>query len=274
MRQENGQQNELVTSSGFIIVPGLMCHRYIRSLEDRVAYLQSELKARPTRSDSGTNVTHSTPTTFQSSDRNAAQRPSTTGIDNNAVGELVGFLALNSEAPAYVGSSSGLPLASNLGEMVQATVWNQFLNPSRTQQTFASHGNRPNSSQRSSDPTAQPSSTSGPLGQGRTEELLKDAEPPNDEMGFKVLQAYLTRIHVRYPLLDRDELWRLHGNRWRLAKLKPEEITRNERFGIFKLYLVYAIGATMIQLSDKYTYVNPEVSSDQILFESFFSDPS
>lgn len=248
-----------------------MCNRYIRSLEDRIAFLQSELEARPARSDPGSNVAQSTPTTFQSSEnQNTAQRPSTTGIDNNAVGELVGFLALNSEAPAYIGSSSGLPLASNLGEMVQATVWNQFLNPSRTQQTLVGHNFRPNSSHRTLDPIAQPSNANGHLGQGRTEELLKGAEPPNDEMGYKVLQAYLTRIHIRYPLLDRDELWRLHGNRWRLAKLKREEITRNERFGIFKLYLVYAIGATMIQLSEKYTYVNPEVNNNTSLLSSTY----
>lgn len=248
-----------------------MRNRYIRSLEDRITFLQSELEARPARSDPDSNVTQSTPTTFQSSEnRNTAQRPPTTSIDNNAVGELVGFLALNSEAPAYVGSSSGLPLASNLGEMVQATVWNQFLNPSRTQQTLVGQNNRPNSNHRTLDKTAQPLSTSGPLGQGRTEELPKDAEPPNDEMGYKLLQAYLTRIHVRYPLLDRDELWQLHGNRWRLAKLKCEETTRNERFGIFKLYLVYAIGATMIQLSEKYAYVNPEVSNNASLLPSTY----
>lgn len=249
-----------------------MYHRYIRALEERLAYLQSELEDRPARSVPESTVTQSTPTAFQSSEpRNTAQRAPSTGIDNNAVGELVGLLALNAEAPAYVGSSSGLPLASNLGEMVQATVWNQFLNPSRAQQNFASQNNRKNSSQRTSDSTAQSASTNAPLGQGRTEETLaKGAEPPSDEMGSKILQAYLTRIHVRYPLLDRDELWRLHGNRWRLAKLKREEITRRERFGIFKLYLVYAIGATMIQLSEKYTYVHPEVSGDEMLFASSF----
>lgn len=175
-----------------------------------------------------------------------------TGIDHNAVGELVGFLALNSyEAPAYVGSSSGLSLAANLGEMVQATVWNQVLTPSRGQQNPLSLFG---------------ALTNGPRGMGgqtralRMEELIaKSTEPPNDEMGARILQAYLTRLHVRYTFLDRHELWKLHESRFRLAKAKREELSQAERFGIFKLYLVYAIGAMTLELSEKYTYVPPEV---------------
>lgn len=232
---------------------------YIRSLEDRVAYLQSELESGLVRSiNSGSNATQPA-TAFQSPENQGpAQRAPATGIDNNAVSELVGLLALNSEAPAYVGSSSGLPLASNLGEMVQATVWNQFLNPSHVQQNFfcrnSGSSSGPGMTSNSND------SCDGPR-QGRMEELLANgAEPPSDEMGYKILQAYFTLIHVRYPLVDQEELWRLHGDRWHLAKLKREETTRTERFCIFKLYLVYAIGARMIQLSEKYTHIHPEVS--------------
>lgn len=99
------------------------------------------------------------------------------------------------------------------------------------------------------------------------EELLANGtEPPNDEMGLKILNAYFTTIFRRYPFLDRKELWRLHEKRWRLAKFKHDEITRAERFGIFKLYLVYAIGATLIQLNEKHTNVNSEVSMSKPLF--------
>jgi hypothetical protein len=94
------------------------------------------------------------------------------------------------------------------------------------------------------------------------EELLaKSTEPPNDEMGGRILHAYLTRLHIRYPFLDRKDLWRLHENRWQLAKAKREELSQSERFGIFKLYLTYAIGATTMQLSEKYDYVPPEVGN-------------
>jgi hypothetical protein len=102
--------------------------------------------------------------------------------------------------------------------------------------------------------------------------LVKSTEPPNDEMGTRILHAYLTRLHVRYPFLDRAELWKLHGARWRLAKTKREELTKAERFGLFKLYLVYAIGATCIQLSEKYTYVPPEVCPRQLLLPPGRSD--
>ncbi|PLB42450.1 putative C6 transcription factor [Aspergillus candidus] len=204
---------------------------YTRALEERIASLESQLESRPD------------------------QDPS---IDHNPIGELVGFLALNSsEAPAYVGSSSGLSLAANLGEMVQATVWNQVLAPSRggSKGSAAGHGLPPQPSTSTARGTAS-GDRPRPL---RMEELLaKSTEPPNDVMGARILRAYLTRLHVRYPFLDRRELWRLHEDRWRLAGARREDLEREEWFGIFKLYVVYAIGATTLQLSGEYSYVSPE----------------
>lgn len=157
---------------------------------------------------------------------------------------------MNSEAPAYVGSSSGLSLASDLGEMVQATVWNQFLNPSR--QNFISQNTGTSFAFRPETPNTRSTNVdSGPRDRlrpgGMEESMVNGAEPPSDELGSRILNEYFSTIFRRYPFLDREELWKLHENRWRLAKLKHDEITRIERFGIFKLYLVYAIGATMIQ---------------------------
>ena len=213
--------------------PNMHTSSYTRALEERIASLESQLESRPD------------------------QDPS---IDHNPIGELVGFLALNSsEAPAYVGSSSGLSLAANLGEMVQATVWNQVLAPSRggSKGPTAGHGLPPQPSTSTARGTAS-GDRPRPL---RMEELFaKGTEPPNDEMGAQFLRAYLTRLHVRYPFLDRRELWRLHEDRWRLAGARWEDLLRVERFGIFKLYVVYAIGATTIQLSGGYSYVSPEVS--------------
>lgn len=186
-------------------------------------------------------------------------------MDSNAVGELVGFLALSSsEAPAYVGASSGLSLAVNLGEMVQTTVWNQVLSPQQNQrrQQLSNGGAGPDTGHGTRGIPPQPPNDSNrfrdrPL---RMENLHPaSVEPPNDEIGARLVDVYLTRLHVRYPFLDRVELWRLHGERWRLAKAKREELSKSERFGIFKLFLVYAIGATLIQLSENNTLAPPEV---------------
>lgn len=101
------------------------------------------------------------------------------------------------------------------------------------------------------------------------DELLKHrANPPNDEMGSRILDAYIGRVHGRYPILDRDDLWRLHNDRWNLAKIKPEKLTQAQRFGIFRLYMVYAIASTLISLSEKYEYTAPEVGLSNSYLDS------
>ncbi|PYH45827.1 MFS transporter [Aspergillus saccharolyticus JOP 1030-1] len=234
---------------------------YTRALESRIQYLESQLDSRAKSSRASSHVAH--PVAALLSPQNPpTPAGSTTELDRNAVGEIVGFLALNSsEAPAYVGSSSGLSLAADLGEMVQATVWNQALSSSRTPtgtrvgqlpgQTITGLPPQPSTGDKtSSEERARPL---------RMDELLsKTTDPPNDELGSRILRAYLTRLHVRYPFLDRTELWRLHEDRWRLARTPREELTRAERFGIFKLYLVYAIGATTIKLSENLATIVPE----------------
>lgn len=150
------------------------------------------------------------------------------------MGEIVGLLALSSsEAPAYVGSSSGLSLAANLGDMVQTSVWNQFISDMQQKPTVA--------------PNDASQCTTG------------NVELPSDEMGFKILHSYFQRLHSRYPFLDRRQIWRPHEDRWRLARAKRDDLSRSDRFDVFKPNLVFAIGATMLQLSDKYAYIAPEV---------------
>ena len=63
-------------------------------------------------------------------ERQAAISPTSSEVErrftNGNIADIVGFLSLGGEA-AYVGSSSGFSLATNLGQMVQATVWNKAL---------------------------------------------------------------------------------------------------------------------------------------------------
>ncbi|KAK0121158.1 hypothetical protein ONS96_011337 [Cadophora gregata f. sp. sojae] len=145
---------------------------------------------------------------------------------NGNIADIVGFLSLGGEA-AYVGSSSGFSLATNLGQMVQATVWNKALVSTVNQ------------------------SQTKPLS---IAELKKNsANPPNDDMGGRILDAYLTRVHLRYPFLDRSDILERHGNRFVQDNTSPKD-----QYGTFKIYMIYAIGATMLKLTEAYDYTPPE----------------
>jgi hypothetical protein len=142
------------------------------------------------------------------------------------IADIVGFLSLGGEA-AYVGSSSGFSLATNLGQMVQATVWNKAL-ASTVSQT-------------------QPKSIS-------IADLKRNsAGPPNDGMGGRILDAYFMRVHLRYPFLDRKDILERHANRFTQDNRSPQD-----QYGTFKMYMIYAIGATMLKLTEQYDYTPPE----------------
>lgn len=138
----------------------------------------------------------------------------------------MGFLSLGGEG-AYVGEASGFSLATNLGQMVQATVWNKALSSTVSQ--------------------SQPQALS-------IADLKRhSAGPPNDVMGARILDAYLTRVHLRYPFLDRKDLVERHANRSIQDTTSPQD-----RYGMFKMYMIYAIGATMLKLTEQYDYTPPE----------------
>ncbi|KAE8335839.1 hypothetical protein BDV24DRAFT_179021 [Aspergillus arachidicola] len=263
------QENIIVTTSTrcapIVKRPGLHVTRppYTRALEERIEYLETQLKSGWRGNNASGGVSNPVAAFLSPPNQEAVQGSSPTGIGHNAIGDLVGFLALNSlEAPAYVGSSSGVSLAANLGEMVQTTVWNQVLASPRGVESAQSTGNGLSANHANLGLSYQPVSTKNTGDRSRPprmEELLaKGAEPPNDEMGSRIMNAYLTRLHTRYPFLDRKELWQLHEARWQLAKKKREELSKADRFGIFQLYIVYAIGATFLQLSERYSYIPPE----------------
>lgn len=224
-----------------------------------MAFLEGKLGHPEPSPTQNASVANATPSLWSPQGGHPTPQTTTSGLDNNPVGEIVGLLALtSSEAPAYVGASSGLSLAANLGEMVQTSVWNQFI--SRMHQSpnpgvcnAAQSTAAPDTSQ----PQAQP-------GRGCTRARdPANLEFPNDELGSKILETYFKRLHSRYPFLDRKRIWRLHEDRGRLAKIKREDLTQTDRYGIFKLNLIYAIGSTMllqITSNKPYVYTQPEVS--------------
>ncbi|KAI6715194.1 hypothetical protein JHW43_002312 [Diplocarpon mali] len=129
--------------------------------------------------------------------------------NNRTIADIVGFLSLGGEA-AYVGSSSGFSLATNLGQMVQATIWNKALESTVNQTQSKSLC---------------------------IAELKKNsAGPPNNSMGDRILEAYLTRVHLRYPFLDRSDIIERHCNRF-----VPNHTNFKDQFGTFKIYMIYAI---------------------------------
>lgn len=84
-----------------------------QALLERISFLEAQLAAyaNATSTDHGENDNKHAPSLDE------IPRP-------NSLPEIVGFLSLGGEA-AYVGASSGFSLATNLGQMVQATVWNK-----------------------------------------------------------------------------------------------------------------------------------------------------
>lgn len=203
---------------------------YTRSLERKLSDLERQLSAR-----------HD----VQQSDQSPHQHERRSS--HNALGEVVEALSHgNFEAPAYVGSSSGFSLALNLGSMVQASIWNEAL----------PNGTRPESRGN----IGSPASLDAAARCITIEEIVANsAEPPDDEFGRKLLEAYYTQLHHRYPFLDMRDVWKLHSERsaWRARPIAS--LSRAERFGIFKLYLVYATGAMLLNLTEKKIRTSPEV---------------
>lgn len=204
---------------------------YTRSLEDKIETLESRLREQKQL--------------HQYSDQDTPHHECQSS--HKALGEVVEALSQgNFEAPAYVGSSAGFSLALNLGSMVQASIWNEAM-PS---------GVRPESRGN----LGSPASLDGASRNITMEEIIANsAEPPDDEYGRRLLEAYTAQLHQRYPFLDLRDLWRLHSERlaWRARSIAS--MSRVERFGIFKLYLVYAIGAMLLNLTEKKSRTSPEV---------------
>ncbi|KAH0276529.1 acyl-CoA thioesterase II, partial [Aureobasidium melanogenum] len=112
---------------------------YTRALEDQVAYLEQRLMAmeeQQTRASSASTTNNLpspahancplTPNVLANDAANTQEVASPFRHEVN-VADVVGLLSLGNGNAEYVGSSSGFALATDLGRMVQATVWNKAL---------------------------------------------------------------------------------------------------------------------------------------------------
>lgn len=209
--------------------------RYTHALEERIAYLEAQLAR----------VSTPPATTVASSERitpapsvssagppdSVASPPAPSTYKDSNTAQIASFLTLGRDA-AYVGSSSGFPLAANLAELVQASVWSKSLLQGNSVQMRAAGGD---------------------LTEGAT-----GAPPPEEPVGARIVNSYMDRLHPRYPFLDREEIWRLHTQH--LAR--PVEPTSYDpevdKFSLFKIYMVYAIGSAVLRLTEPYAYTAPE----------------
>ncbi|TVY26180.1 putative transcriptional regulatory protein [Lachnellula hyalina] len=191
-----------------------------QALLERIACLEAQLAA----------YAEAAPPKIDTPPFNTPQAVSPTSSEDerrkNNIADIVGFLSLGGDG-AYVGSSSGFALATNLGQMVQATVWNKAL--------------------------ASTVSQSQPKAMTIADLKRNSAKPPNDDMGDRILEAYFTRVHLRYPFLDPSDIRQRHANRFSQSNLTPQD-----QYGTFKIYMIYAIGATMLRLTEQYDYTPPE----------------
>jgi hypothetical protein len=134
---------------------------------------------------------------------------------------LLRFLTLGTEGsgePAYLGPSSGLSIADAVGTKSLPVNSNQQL-----------------------EVTSQNDPHEKPL-----------ASPPSDANGSRIIDAYFTHMHTRLPFLDRAKIMKLHANRFH-----PVNATPQDEFERFKLFMVYAIGATILQMTGAYDATPP-----------------
>jgi hypothetical protein len=148
----------------------------------------------------------------------------------------------------------GLHLAPNAGRVPVASQNN--LNPSSSgsdaaQNTHGGLNTHGSASWDAAPPRAFALGAFDPSLSG--EDLVEKAPCPDDELGASLLSTYLENIHRRTPYLDFSAILRIHGRRHQ--DIPPDA---QSRYDCFKLYMVYAIAATVLRLTRPYTSTLPE----------------
>ncbi|KAL4871493.1 hypothetical protein BDV12DRAFT_206236 [Aspergillus spectabilis] len=124
----------------------------------------------------------------------------------------------------YLGPSSGLTIAENIGRIVPGAVWNSI--PANERHEFL--------------PPSSENEATGP------------APAPDDAIGARILDAYFKSMHMRLPFLCRSEIYDLHAKRH-----QPPGPSTQEQFARFKIFMVYAIGAAILKMTEMYDSTPP-----------------
>ncbi|KAL4772951.1 fungal-specific transcription factor domain-containing protein [Aspergillus nidulans var. acristatus] len=123
----------------------------------------------------------------------------------------------------YLGPSSGLAIAENISRIVQDAVW-KSIPVNETHEFQAPCENE----------------TTGP------------ASAPDEAMGARILEAYFKSMQMRLPFLCRAEIYDLHARRH-----EPVGPSTAEQFARFKIFMVYAIGAAILRMTEMYDSTPP-----------------
>ncbi|KAL5335538.1 fungal-specific transcription factor domain-containing protein [Aspergillus crustosus] len=124
----------------------------------------------------------------------------------------------------YLGPSSGLAIAENIGRIIPGAVWNSI--PANEKNEFI--------------PPSSENEATGP------------APAPDDIIGARILEAYFQSMHLRLPFLCRSEIYDLHAKRH-----EPAGTSTQEQYTRFKIFMVYAIGAAILKMTEMYDSVPP-----------------
>lgn len=145
--------------------------------------------------------------------------------------------------PTYLGPSSGLTIAEDLTRIFPDVSWTRKEIPVQ-----------------SAEPV-RPSSPSRP-GADRT-------AVPGDELGSEIFEAYFKNMHARLPFLDREEISSLHAHRHEFMSGDAASSNHLGQFRMFKLFMVYAIGAAILQMAESRNSTPPSTyHSTALQFDS------
>ncbi|KAL6236249.1 hypothetical protein BDW75DRAFT_229695 [Aspergillus navahoensis] len=123
----------------------------------------------------------------------------------------------------YLGPSSGLAIAENISRIVQDAVWKSI-------------------------PVNETHEFQAPC----ENEAAGPAAAPDDAMGARILEAYFKSMQMRLPFLCRAEIYDLHARRH-----EPVGPSTAEQFARFKIFMVYAIGAAILKMTEMYDSTPP-----------------
>ncbi|KAJ5434651.1 Transcription factor, partial [Penicillium cf. griseofulvum] len=201
----------------------LVVAKYIHALENKVAELEIQLlQHQPSQAE-----------------RSDAKTPSRAMPGQMSIADVANSLCLSlpDTSSGIEFSQFALHLALNIGDVSQGST---TIGPSLTGDSGVSEGHPARSAPAGSYPFTKVLHTS-----------VDGTEPPSDELGARLIETYSERVDSRYSFLDLDEVLQWHRDRERLSHISLQSMTASQQFGLFKLYLVYAVGSGLLSLTEK-----------------------